>query len=233
LDKTGSRNGRWIKEIGIAFPSVYQRRDRLVGLDGVTARALDQLQAYCPNLKKLELGCESIIFSGDSVHAHYFVCSGEVHMSVLDLVVRRLRAVSSEMEVIFNMLADCDCLVRDEFTAKIAAYGWKVNVLYAKAAIPEDLFLPIYLPENAGSDYEDSDYEDSEYGDSEYDGFDYRDFDYEDSHNDDSDNDEIENDENDNGDNDDEHDGVDFGGVEPDDSAESNAGNHELIQLKQ
>lgn len=49
--------------------SVFQKGDS-IGLDPLTSRTLDMLQSHCPNLKKLRLGCESIIFAEMHVHAH-------------------------------------------------------------------------------------------------------------------------------------------------------------------
>ncbi|KAJ5355032.1 uncharacterized protein N7496_012244 [Penicillium cataractarum] len=206
LEQIGPGNGRCIKDIQIAFPSVFQEGDR-IEIDSLTSRAFDKLQVYCPNLKKLRLGCESVIFSGEYVHAHYFICSGRIHSKVLDLVAACLRAISSEMEVEFNMFTDCDCLARDEFKMKIESYGWKVNILYKKSAIRQELFLPIYLGD---SDLEDSHYDDSYYEDSsvhnyddEGDSVDFGDTEIGDS---------------DSGDHDDEGDSVGFEDVESDDS---------------
>ncbi|OOQ89893.1 hypothetical protein PEBR_08133 [Penicillium brasilianum] len=158
LNQIGPRNGRWITEIGIPFPST-KRRDETVRLDSVTGRALRKLQDYCPNLKKLNLGCTSVI-SQNGMLAYHFLCSEGVHAKVLDLVVSRLRAFPSELEVVFNIFTHCDCLDRDELTAKIAAYGWTVNVLRDEDAIEEEMFLPLYLTDSSGSDSEDSEYDD-------------------------------------------------------------------------
>ncbi|CEJ57778.1 hypothetical protein PMG11_06459 [Penicillium brasilianum] len=161
LNQIGPRNSRWITEIGIPFPST-KRRDETVRLDSVTGRALRMLQDYCPNLKKLNLGCTSVI-SQNGMLAYHFLCSEGVHAKVLDLVFSRLRAFPSELEVVFNIFTHCDCLYRDEFTAKIAAYGWTVNVLRDENAIEEEMFLPLYLTGSSGSDSEDSEYDDIDF----------------------------------------------------------------------
>ncbi|KAJ5455515.1 uncharacterized protein N7458_003779 [Penicillium daleae] len=159
LTRIGPQNASWIENLMVPFPSFLQQGEgegEEVTIDSASAQILDKVQSACPRLKTLAL-CPGIGFrTAEEDPDAEFICQGDHHVKMMEMVASRVRMISTELEVEFRLYLSCDCVTQGDFKALLDEYGWKVNIIGEKFSHESDQYLE--SDSEDGPDYDDDEY---------------------------------------------------------------------------
>jgi len=156
LDTIGHENAKHLRHIRIDFPRMHNLGKYYFRLRNNSIRVLEKFQSDCPNLRTLTISLSSTRAIASDLKG---LDSPQIIAEVFVLVNARLRAVSSQAEIIIETYEDT---LNTDMKRTIGSYGWTIKAMVPVAGLCDDLCWDHSASSSSSSYDKDDDDEDDD-----------------------------------------------------------------------